>query len=247
MSDKDSGDSPGTQRQMEIYKWGLIGFTPRQSVSIEDLAREAKSVLKPEAYDYLAGGAGSEDTMRSNLEAFRRWRIVPRQLRGVARRELGVDMLGQRLPAPFTLAPIGVLSILHKEAEIAVARAARSLGIPLILSSVSSRTIEEVADEMGDVTRWFQLYWPRNDELAASFLRRAEKAGYKAVVVTLDTFELSWRERDIQNAYLPFVHGDGPANYFSDPVFHEAIGGDPRLHPIRAREYFGETFSVRLF
>jgi isopentenyl diphosphate isomerase/L-lactate dehydrogenase-like FMN-dependent dehydrogenase len=141
------------------------------------------------------------------------------------------------------LAPIGVLSILHKEAEIAVARAARPLGIPLILSSVSSRTMEEVADEMGDVTRWFQLYWPRSDELAASFLRRAEKAGYKAVVVTLDTFQLSWRERDIQNAYLPFVHGDGLANYFSDPVFQEAIGGDPRLHPIRAREYFGEIFS----
>jgi lactate 2-monooxygenase len=243
MSDKDSGDSPGTQRQMEIYKWGLIGVTPRQAVSIEDLAREAKSTLKPEAYDYLAGGAGSEDTMRANREAFRRWRIVPRQLRGVAGRDLGVDMLGQRLPAPFMLAPVGVLSILHKEAEIAVARAARPLGIPLILSSVSSRTMEEVADEMGDVTRWFQLYWPRNDQLAASFLRRAEKAGYKAVVVTLDTSQLSWRERDIQNAYLPFVHGDGLANYFSDPVFQEAIGGDPRLHPIRAREHFGEIYS----
>jgi isopentenyl diphosphate isomerase/L-lactate dehydrogenase-like FMN-dependent dehydrogenase len=103
--------------------------------------------------------------------------------------------------------------------------------------------MEEVASEMGEVSRWFQLYWPRNDELTASFLRRAEKAGYGAVVVTLDTFLLSWRERDIQNAYLPFVHGDGLANYFSDPVFHKAIGGNPMLHLVRALEYFGEVFS----
>ncbi|MEA2566770.1 MAG: lactate 2-monooxygenase, partial [Actinomycetota bacterium] len=166
-----------------------------------------------------------------------------RVLRDVARRDLGVDILGQRLPVPLMLAPIGVLSILHKDAELAVARAARALGIPLILSTVSSTTMEEVAAEMGEVSRWFQLYWPRNDELAASFLRRAEQAGYRAVVVTLDTYLLSWRERDIRNAYLPFVRGEGLANYFSDPVFREAIGGDPKFHPVRALEYFGEVFS----
>jgi lactate 2-monooxygenase len=243
MTDQDSDESPGTRRQMKIYEWGLVRKTPGQPVSVEELAREAKSVLKQEAYDYLAGGAGSEDTMRANRDAFRRRRIVPRLLRDVARRDLGVDILGQRLPVPFMLAPIGVLSILHKEAELAVARAARALGIPLILSTVSSTTMEEVAAEMGEVSRWFQLYWPRNDELAASFLRRAEQAGYRAVVVTLDTYLLSWRERDIRNAYLPFVRGEGLANYFSDPVFREAIGGDPKFHPVRALEYFGEVFS----
>lgn len=243
MADKDSDESPGLKRQMEIYEWGLIGKAPSQPVSVEDLAREAKATLKPEAYDYLAGGAGSEDTMRENREAFRRWRIVPRLLRDVARRDLGVEILGMKLPAPVMLAPVGVLSILHKDAEIAVAKAARSLGIPFILSTASSTTMEEVASEMGDVPRWFQLYWPKNDELAASFLRRAEQAGYGAVVVTLDTYLLSWRERDIRNAYLPFVHGEGLANYYSDPVFREAIGGDPKFHPIRAREYFGEIFS----
>jgi isopentenyl diphosphate isomerase/L-lactate dehydrogenase-like FMN-dependent dehydrogenase len=243
MTDQDSDESPGTRRQMKIYEWGLVRKTPGQPVSVEELAREAKSVLKQEAYDYLAGGAGSEDTMRSNRDAFRRRRIVPRVLRDVARRDLGVDILGQRLPVPLMLAPIGVLSILHKDAELAVARAARALGIPLILSTVSSTTMEEVAAEMGEVSRWFQLYWPRNDELAASFLRRAEQAGYRAVVVTLDTYLLSWRERDIRNAYLPFVRGEGLANYFSDPVFREAIGGDPKFHPVRALEYFGEVFS----
>jgi lactate 2-monooxygenase len=243
MAEPNPDVSLGTQRQMEIYKWGLAGKTPGQPVSVEDLGRKAKSELKPEAYDYLAGGAGSEDTMRANREAFRRWRIVPRFLRDVSRRDLGVDVLGQRLPVPLMLAPIGVQSIFHKQAELAVARAARAFGVPFILSSVSSRPLEEVAAEMGDVPRWFQLYWPKSDALAASFLQRAERAGYGAVVVTLDTTLLSWRERDIQNAYLPFVHGEGLANYFSDPVFHDAIGGDPRKNPVRAVEYFGEVFS----
>src|SRR5262249_4397702 len=119
----------------------------------------------------------------------------------------------------------------------------RALGVPLILSTVSSKTMEEVAAEMGDAPRWFQLYWPRSDELATSFVQRAERAGYGAIVVTLDTYLLSWRERDIQNAYLPFVHGEGLANYFSDPVFREAIGGSPTWHRARALEYFGEVFS----
>jgi isopentenyl diphosphate isomerase/L-lactate dehydrogenase-like FMN-dependent dehydrogenase len=228
---------------MEIYELGLAGKTPGQPVSVDELARAAKGKLKPEAYDYLAGGAGSEDTMRANRHAFARWRIVPRYLRNVAQRDLGVEILGRRLPAPFMLAPIGVQSIFHDDAELAVARAAAKLGIPFALSTVSSKTIEEIAAEMGDAPRWFQLYWPKSDELAASFLSRAEQSGYGAVVVTVDTFLLSWRERDIQNAYLPFLHGAGLANYFSDPVFREAIGGSPSWHKVRAIEYFGEVFS----
>jgi isopentenyl diphosphate isomerase/L-lactate dehydrogenase-like FMN-dependent dehydrogenase len=238
-----AGDSAGTLRQLEIYKGGLAGKTPAQPVSVDELAHRAKSKLERKAYDYVAGGAGGEETMRANRAAFERWRLVPRMLRDVSRRDLTVEVLGRRLPVPVMLAPIGVQSILHKDAELATARAARSLGVPLILSSVSSTTLEDVAAAMGDVPRWFQLYWPRNDELAASFLRRAEAAGYGAIVVTLDTHTLSWRERDIQNAYLPFLHGQGLANYFSDPVFQAAIGGHPKTHPIRALEYFGEVFS----
>ncbi len=143
----------------------------------------------------------------------------------------------------YWLAPIGVQSIFHKEAELAVARAARVLGIPFILSTVSSRTIEEVAAEMRDIPRWFQLYWSRSNELAASFLRRAEQAGYGAIVVTLDTCLFAWRERDLQNAYLPFLLGEGLANYFSDPVFRDLLGGDPRKEPERAIEYVGAIFS----
>jgi lactate 2-monooxygenase len=243
MTEPAPSASPGVQRQMEIYKRGLAGRTPSQPISVEELEQRAREELKPEAYAYLAGGAGAEDTMRANREAFRRWRIVPRFLRNVAQRDLGVSLLGQQFPSPLLLAPVGVMGILHREGELPVARAARSLGIPLILSTVSSQTMEDVAEAMGDAPRWFQLYWPANPDLAASFLGRAERAGYSALVVTLDTYFLSWRERDLQNAYLPFIRGDGLANYFSDPVFQEAIGGNPKLHPVKAVEYFGEIYS----
>jgi lactate 2-monooxygenase len=230
----------GPQRQLQIYSAGKLGGQP---ISVDDLAIQAKTVLSREAYDYVAGGSGGEDTMRANLEAFRRWRIVPRLLRNVGRRDLSVEVLGQRFPVPIMLAPIGVQSIVHEQGEIATASAARSLGVPLIISTVSSSTMEDVAVTMGDAPRWFQLYWPTDDELAASFLKRAESSGYGAIVVTLDTHLFGWRERDLQNAYLPFLHGAGLANYFSDPVFRAAIGGDPTANPGRATEHFASVFA----
>jgi isopentenyl diphosphate isomerase/L-lactate dehydrogenase-like FMN-dependent dehydrogenase len=243
MAEPGAGWSSGLGRQLEIYRAGLEGKTPELPVSVEDLEREAGAVLNQAAFDYVAGGAGSEDTMRANLEAFRRHRLVPRYLRDVARRDLGVDLLGSRRPTPILLAPIGVLGILHKESELAVARATAPLGVPLILSTVSSTPMEQVAAAMGDAPRWFQLYWPRNDELAASLVGRAERAGFGAIVVTVDTYLLAWRERDIRNAYLPFFRGDGLANFFTDPAFCRAIGGDPLANPARTFEYFAQVFS----
>ncbi len=243
MSNPSPEPSWGLRRQLAIYQAGLAGTFPTQPVSVDELERKAKSVLKTEAFDYVAGAAGSEETMRGNRDAFRRWRIVPRFLRDVSQRDLGADVLGLRLRAPIMLAPIGVQGILHKEGELAVARAARALGVPMILSTVSSHPLEEVATALGDSPRWFQLYWPRDDELAASFIHRAEQAGFGAIVVTLDTYLLAWRERDIQNAFLPFFHSDGLANYFSDPIFQRAVGGDVKSNLVRALEYFGQVFS----
>jgi lactate 2-monooxygenase len=243
MADPGAGLSPGMGRQVAIYQAGVAGQAPEQPVAVEELEREAASVLSQAAYDYVAGGAGSEDTVRANLEAFRRYRLVPRYLRDVSLREMSVELLGTRLLTPILMAPIGVLGILHKDAELAVARAAAPLGVPLVLSTVSSTPMEQVAEAMGAAPRWFQLYWPRSDELAASFVQRAERAGFGAIVVTLDTYLLAWRERDIRNAYLPFFRGEGLANYVSDPVFRQAVGGDPLLHPLRTAEYFGQVFS----
>jgi lactate 2-monooxygenase len=243
MADVPPESSWGLRRQVEIYQAGLAGKTPAYPVSMEGLEDKARSVMKAEAFDYVAGGAGAEDTVYANRTAFGRWRIVPRILCDVARRDLRVALLGTTLRVPVMLAPIGVLSIVHGDGDLAVARAARAFEVPMILSSAASCTMEAVAAALGDATRWFQLYWPKNDELAASFIDRAEKAGYGAIVVTLDTYLLGWRERDIQNAYLPFFHGAGLANYFSDPVFRAAVGGDPQSNPGRAIEYFGQIFS----
>jgi isopentenyl diphosphate isomerase/L-lactate dehydrogenase-like FMN-dependent dehydrogenase len=141
------------------------------------------------------------------------------------------------------LAPIGVQSILHEEAELAVARAAAALDVPMILSTASSKSIEDVAEANGEGNRWFQLYWPKSNELAASLIQRAEAAGYSALVVTLDTYLLAWRDRDIANAYLPFLYGDGVANYFGDPVFRDALDEPPEENPTQAILYFAQQFS----
>jgi isopentenyl diphosphate isomerase/L-lactate dehydrogenase-like FMN-dependent dehydrogenase len=228
----EAAPSIGVERQMQIYLAGLAGQRPSQPIAPEELEQQARQVLRPEAYVYVAGGAGAEDTVRANREAFRLWRIVPRFLRNVDHRSLGVEVLGRPLSAPVLLAPIGVQAMLHREAELAVARAARSLGVPLILSTVSSTPLEKVAETMGDVPHWFQLYWPKDPDLAVSLVTRAERAGFSALVVTLDTYLLGWRERDLQLAWLPFAHAEGIANYLSDPVFRAALPAalahDPR-------------------
>ncbi|MEO6888411.1 MAG: alpha-hydroxy-acid oxidizing protein, partial [Ktedonobacteraceae bacterium] len=233
----------GSERQFQIYLTGLQGQRPALPIASDTLERQANERMSPEARGYIAGGAGSEDTMLANRAAFRHWRIVPRMLRDVSQRDLGVQILGMQLPFPLLLAPIGVQSIVHPEAEVAVARAASSLGMPLILSTASSKSIEDVAQAMGDVTRWYQLYWSKVPDLNASFVSRAERAGYKAIVVTLDTGLLSWRPQDLQQAYLPFLLGEGLANYFSDPVFRQALDQPPEENPLAAIQHFITIFS----
>ena len=243
MSDGAPANTAIVDRQTQIYLAGLQGQRPTTPISVEALEQQAREKLSPEAYGYVAGGAGGEDTMRANREAFTRWRIVPRMLRNVGQRDLRVQVLGRELPVPVLLAPIGVQSIVHPEAEVAVARAAAGLGVPVILSTAASRSLEEVAQAAGGAVRWFQLYWGRDPEFTASLLERAERAGYGAIVVTLDTAILSWRERDLQNAYLPFLLGEGLANYFSDPVFRRTLAKPPEEDPPAAIFQFIRIFS----
>ncbi len=236
----------GMQRQQQIYTLGLTGGGLSIPISLALLEQKAKEILSPPAFDYVAGGAGGEDTVRANREAFYGWGIVPRMLRDVSQRDLSVELFGVQLPAPVILGPVGVQGILHAEGELASARAAASLGLPFALSTASSRTIEEVAqavDSAGNGLRWFQLYWGKNPDLTASMLQRAERAGYQALVVTLDTSMLAWRERDLQHAYLPFILGQGLANYFSDPVFRALLPQPPEQNPAAAIQVWSSLFS----
>jgi lactate 2-monooxygenase len=211
-------------------------------VSAADWERAAEEKLEPGPFGYIAGGAGSESTMRANRRAFLRRKIVPRMLTGNVERDLSVEVLGTRSPAPFLLAPVGVLSIAHPEGEVAVARAAASLRIPLILSSAASHSIEEIAEAMGDAPRWFQLYWINDREVAESFVDRAGAAGYGAIVVTLDTPLLGWRPRDLASSYLPFLSGEGCAQFFSDPVFCSRLAKPPAADILTAAATMLATF-----
>ena len=211
----------------EIYAYGLAGTVPSIPVSVQELEGRAIEAMEEKAAAYVCAGAGGEDTMRANREAFQRRRIVPRMLRDVGERDLSTTVLGAALPAPLMLAPIGVQKIVHDEGELATARAAAALGVPMIASTASHFSLEEIAEAGGDATRWFQLYWPNDRGLVESFVGRAEAAGYGAIVVTVDTFIPGWKPRDLQRAWLPFLNGMGVANFFQDPVFRTGLEKPP--------------------
>jgi L-lactate dehydrogenase (cytochrome) len=153
-------------------------------------------------------------------------------------------LLGTDLKVPVLLAPVGVLQIAHPDGELAVARAAAAAGVPMILSTAASTAMEDVAVANGDGQRWYQLYWPKDRAVAVSMLGRAEAAGYRVLVVTLDTRMLAWRPRDLDHAYLPFLEGVGIQNFLSDPAFQAgqltSFGDDPQAAILRYIQIFGD-------
>jgi isopentenyl diphosphate isomerase/L-lactate dehydrogenase-like FMN-dependent dehydrogenase len=227
----------GAAIQNAIY---IAQQPPEWPVSAEDWEEAARERLDPGAYGYVAGGAGGESTMRANLDAFEKWRLRPRMLTGNAARDQSVEVLGTRSAAPFLLAPVGVLSIAHEEAELGAAQAAAATGVPFTLSSAATHSIEQVAEAGGP--RWFQLYWANEREICASFVARAEAAGYSAIVVTLDTLTLGWRPRDLRLAYLPFIRGEGCGQYFTDPVFLSRLEKTPEEDLLTAAATMLATF-----
>ena len=222
----------------EIYARGLGGETPVIPIAVAELERAGIEAMDPRAANYVGAGAGSEATIRANREAFGRRQIVPRMLRDVAERDLSTTILGTAMPAPLLLAPIGVQKVVHDEGELATARAAAAVGVPMIASTASHYSLEEIAEAGGDAPRWFQLYWPNDPDLARSLVERAERAGYGAIVLTVDTFIPGWKPRDLQQAWLPFLEGIGVGNYFQDPVFRAALEKTPEEDPGMATGHF---------
>jgi lactate 2-monooxygenase len=211
----------------EIYLQGMAKVTPAFTTDTAALEESARDRMEPGPFWYVAGSAGSGATARANREALDRWRIVPRMLTDATTRDLSTTVLGTRMPAPVITAPIGVQSIVHPDGELATARATAELGVPMVLSTVSSYPLEEVAAANGDGARWFQLYWPNDEAVCVSVLTRAKAAGFTTLVVTLDTWLLGWRPHDLDNAYLPFLTGEGLANYFGDPAFLAGLEKPP--------------------
>ncbi len=196
-------------------------------ISIGEWRSAARTRMPEEAWGYLEGGAGSESTMNGNIEAFSKWKLRPRYLKDVSERDISARYLGRKESTPFILAPIGVMSIISRSGEVAAARAAGKFGIPFVLSTVSSSSIEEVASKAESTEKWFQIYPGKDVEIVKSMIRRAENAGYSTLVVTVDTTMLGWRERDLKNEYLPFLKGEGIANYLTDEVFLSRLQHKP--------------------
>ncbi|MEO8193352.1 MAG: alpha-hydroxy-acid oxidizing protein [Gemmatimonadales bacterium] len=233
----------GQEMQLEVYGSAVAGKRIELPFSFEEWEARARAVLPDAAYWYIAGAAGGGDTMRANREAFERVKLRQHVLNDVSERDISMELFGARIAAPFLLGPIGVQGIMHADAERAPALAAVATGIPFVLSTVSSVTIEEIGHTMGTSPRWFQLYPARSRDVAASMVARAEASGYSAVVVTLDTAVLGWREQDLRLGHLPFLEGHGIANYLSDPVFRSMLSKPPEDDPRAAIMQFLGVFT----
>ena len=178
---------------------------------------------------YVAGGAGIEHTQRANVSAFRQWGLIPRMFVGAAQRDLSVELFGMGLPSPLLMAPIGVIGLCAQDGhgDLATAAAAARTGVPMIASTLAVDPLEQVAAGFGGTPGLFQLYTPTDRDLAASLVSRAEAAGFRGIVVTLDTWVTGWRPRDLATGNFPQLRGHCLANYFTDPVFSSLLGQDP--------------------
>jgi isopentenyl diphosphate isomerase/L-lactate dehydrogenase-like FMN-dependent dehydrogenase len=231
--------------QNEIYLAGLTGRLPALPMSYAGLERRAAQALPPSVVSYVAGGAGDETTQRANVEAFGRWGLVPRMFAGARDRDLSVELFGMRWPAPLFMAPVGVIGICAQDGhgDLAAARAAARTGVPMVASTLMADPLEEVAAELGGTPGFFQLYTPNDRDLAASLIKRAEGAGFKAIVVTLDTWITGWRPRDLSTANFPELRGLCLANYFSDPVFWSRLDKPPAADPASAVRLWAQVFG----
>ena len=177
----------------------------RHAYNIEDLHRIAKRRLPRVAYDYLAGGAEDDVTLKQNRAVFERIRLRPRTLVDVSRRAQRVSVFGKTFESPFGLAPTGAAGLYGFAADIALARAARKAGVPFVLSTASFEPLEKVAREAAGGTLWFQLYMSKDRKAAQNLVTRALTAGYEALIVTTDVPVIGNREFNRRNGFtIPF-------------------------------------------
>lgn len=231
--------------QTKIYQDGLSGVLPDYPVDFATLEKRAENALSPSLLNYVQGGCGDEHTQRSNASAFHHWGMVPRMLVDCASRDLSIDLFGMTLPSPIFMAPIGVNGEITQDqrGDIAAAEASALTGVPFCASTLSNSPLEDVAKAAGPTPAFFQLYTPKNTDLAESLIRRAEAAGYKALVITLDTWVTGWRPRDLNASNFPQLRGKVLENYFSDPVFRSLLPRPPEEDINAAVQAWATTFG----
>jgi len=201
-------------------------------VSLADFEALARAVMDPSAFDYVAGGSWDEVTLQENIAAWRRRRFRPRVLVDVSGVDPSTTFLGQPSALPVAVAPMAFQSLAHAEGEIEAARGAAAGGIPYTLSTTSSHSIEAVATGAPGATLWFQLYTQSDPAVTRSLVERAEAAGYRAVVLTVDLPVLGYRDRDRRAGFLlPHMgnFADVEATHGRSPTLLHAPGMEPTL------------------
>ncbi len=231
--------------QTAIYGAGLSGIVPTIPVDAATLEKRAMAAMPPSLLTYVQGGCGDETTQDRNVSAFDHWGMIPRMMVDTSKRDLSIELFGRTLPSPIFMAPIGVTGMCTQDGhgDIAAAQASAMTGVPLTASTLSNDPLEDVAKAKGDTPGWFQLYTPRNPDVAASLVSRAEAAGYEAIVVTLDTWVTGWRPRDLNTANFPQLRGHVLENYFSDPAFLKLLAKPPREDLRAAIGTWGSIFG----
>ena len=231
--------------QLEIYGDGLQGKLPRFPVDYASLEGAAAKVLPSWVYSYVGYGAGDGNTQRANVEAFSHYGIVPRMLVGATERDLSVSLFDMPLSSPLFMPPVGVVGVCSQDlhGDILAAEASAQTGVPMVASTLTQDRMEDVIPHAGTTPNLYQLYTPTDRELAASFLRRAEQCGYKAVVVTLDTWITGWRPHDLNTANFPQLRGYCLQNYFTDDVFLARLPKSPQDDPMAAALEWAKVFG----
>ena len=231
--------------QSEIYGAGMQGKLPRFPLDYASLERAAAEVLPAWVYSYVGYGAGDGNTQRANIEAFSRYGIVPRMLVGATERDLSVSLFDMQLPTPLFMPPVGVVGVCSQDlhGDIQAAQASAQTGVPMVASTLTQDRMEDVVPHAGNTPNIYQLYTPTDKELAASFLRRAEQSGYRAVAVTLDTWITGWRPHDLNTANFPQLRGYCLQNYFTDDVFLARLAKSPTEDPAAAVVEWAKVFG----
>ncbi|KEZ41998.1 hypothetical protein SAPIO_CDS6390 [Scedosporium apiospermum] len=227
----------------------LSNHLPIVTTDPNALEEQARGAMETKSFKYIYRGAGELSTMDANRLAFRQWRIIPRVLKPASPRDLTTELFCVKYDSPLLVAPVGVQAMFHSSGERGLIAACAELGIPYILSTAATQSIETIAEACGPHPRWYQLYWPKDNDITRSLVLRAKNSGFSALVVTLDTVTVAWRPHDLDIANLPFLEGIGNAVGFSDPVFREKFyarsGKTPEEDQLGASRYWiSEVFAA---
>jgi isopentenyl diphosphate isomerase/L-lactate dehydrogenase-like FMN-dependent dehydrogenase len=231
--------------QYQFYKAGVLNKTSQFPFTFGEWEYRAEEVLNPLIYSYVKGGAGDEGTQDSNVAELRRYGLTPRMLRDRSDRDMSVTFLDRKLPSPVFLCPVGVLGNVRPDGDLEAAQVCAELDLVGMYSTLSSATVEEVAEARKRSFGIFQLYPSADQKLTESFVRRAEMAGFDAIAVTVDFGTMGWRPRDLAHGFMPMLRGDCIANYTSDPRFRELAGvtSEDDLDPLHAGAVWMDIFA----